>query len=104
MELLQSKQYLSLLQLQPCFILEVSKTATADEIKKSYRKLARKYHPDVNPGDKEAISEPFAALALLLLLEDFGEKPPKKSLNKSSKEVPPKLKFLTEYALELVKK
>ena len=35
-------------------ILEVSKTATADEIKKSYRKLARKYHPDVNPGDKEA--------------------------------------------------
>lgn len=50
-------------------ILGVSKSATIDEIKKSYRKLARKYHPDVNPGNKEAeekfkeISEAYAILS-----------------------------------------
>jgi DnaJ-class molecular chaperone len=35
-------------------ILGVAKDATAEEIKKTFRKLARKYHPDVNPGDKKA--------------------------------------------------
>lgn len=34
--------------------LGVGRSADADEIRKSYRKLARKYHPDVNPGDKSA--------------------------------------------------
>ncbi|MGQ9687849.1 MAG: DnaJ C-terminal domain-containing protein [Desulfobaccales bacterium] len=50
-------------------ILGVSKTATPEDIKKAFRKLARKYHPDVNPGDKAAgekfkeISEAYEVLS-----------------------------------------
>ncbi len=42
--------------------LGVKKSASADEIRKAFRKLARKYHPDVNPGDKSA-EEKFKALS-----------------------------------------
>ncbi|MDX2169798.1 MAG: molecular chaperone DnaJ [Deltaproteobacteria bacterium] len=42
--------------------LGVAKTATADEIKKAYRKLARKHHPDVNPGNRAA-EEKFKAIS-----------------------------------------
>ena len=50
-------------------VLGLSKGASADEIKKAYRGLAKKYHPDMNPGDKEAeakfkeVNEAYAVLS-----------------------------------------
>src|SRR5213082_3343621 len=43
-------------------ILGVKKNASAEDIRKAFRKLARKYHPDVNPGDKAA-EEKFKAIS-----------------------------------------
>jgi molecular chaperone DnaJ len=63
-------------------ILGVKKTASQDEIKKAYRKLARKWHPDINPGNKEAeqkfkgISRAYECLSKekkRKLYDEFGE-------------------------------
>src|SRR5919202_86148 len=43
-------------------VLGVKKNASAEDIRKAFRKLARKYHPDVNPGDKAA-EEKFKAIS-----------------------------------------
>jgi len=63
-------------------ILGVSRNASTEEIRKAYRKLARKYHPDINPGNKEAenkfkeISVAYDALTdpeKRKLYDEFGE-------------------------------
>jgi molecular chaperone DnaJ len=63
-------------------LLGVSRSASADELKKAYRKLAKKYHPDVNPGSKQAeekfkqVSAAFDVLSdpkKRALYDEFGE-------------------------------
>ena len=63
-------------------VLGVKKEASQEEIKKAYRKLARKWHPDINPGNKEAeqkfkeISQAYEALGKKerrKLYDEFGE-------------------------------
>jgi curved DNA-binding protein len=66
----------------PYSVLGVSKTASQEEIKKAYRKLAKKLHPDMNPGDKKAeerFKEVSGAFEILgdpkkrALFDEFGE-------------------------------
>ncbi|HZN92479.1 MAG TPA: DnaJ domain-containing protein, partial [Myxococcales bacterium] len=63
-------------------LLGVARTAPADELKKAYRKLAKKYHPDMNPGNKAA-EEKFKQISVAFevlsdpkkrsLYDEFGE-------------------------------
>ncbi len=55
-------------------VLEISKSASADEIKKAYRKMAIKYHPDKNPGDKEAEEKFKEAAEAYEVLSDDNKK------------------------------
>lgn len=55
-------------------VLGVSKDATAEEIKKAYRKQALKYHPDKNPGDKESEEKFKEAAEAYEVLRDPGKK------------------------------
>ncbi|MCI5606667.1 MAG: molecular chaperone DnaJ [Treponema sp.] len=56
-------------------VLGVEKSATQDEIKKAYRKLAVKYHPDRNPGDKEAEAKFREATEAYEILSDDQKRP-----------------------------
>lgn len=55
-------------------VLGVSKSASDDEIKKAYRQLAKKYHPDMNPGDKEAEAKFKEASEAYAVLSDADKK------------------------------
>lgn len=55
-------------------VLGVNRSATTDEIKKAYHELAMKYHPDFNPGDKEAENKFRKISCAYAVLSDAGQR------------------------------
>lgn len=84
----------------PYAILGVKKTATADEIKKAYRKIARTHHPDLNPDDASAETRFKEASAAY----DFLKKPEQRArfdrdeIDATGAEQQPERQFYREYA------
>ena len=66
-------------------VLGVSKNASADEIKKSYRKLAMQYHPDRNQGNKDAEAKFKEATEAYEVLKDDHESRKKAALSNKGK-------------------
>lgn len=58
----------------PYDVLGVTRTASTDEVRKAYRRLAKKHHPDLNPGDKQAESKFKEASAAYELLSDADKR------------------------------
>lgn len=71
-------------------VLGVSRTASQEEIKKAYRRLARQYHPDLNPGDKAAeakfkdAAEAYETLSNPELRKEYDEKSSGETVEKPS--------------------
>ena len=71
-------------------VLGVSRTASQEEIKKTYRRMARQYHPDLNPGDKAAeakfkdIVEAYETLSNPELRKKYDEKSSGETVEKPS--------------------
>lgn len=83
----------------PYAALGVSKTATQDEIKKAYKRIARESHPDLNPGDTSAEATFKAASAAHDLLKDPEKRGrfDRGEIDASGQEMPER-KFYREYA------
>ena len=87
----------------PYEILGVAKTASADDIRKAYRKLAKKLHPDLNPGDKRA-EEQFKEVAAANDLISDPEKRRRYDAGEidasGAEKAPPNARYYRDYAGE----